>query len=88
MTVVCFEEMLPRKLVQAMPPRHPHKDVGLFTGVADASNDPELTATPERGQTLLTTIAASPKCSGAADASDVNLGPNPPRTESGIAGQP
>ena len=45
-------------------PRHlarratPHKYIGLFSGDADASNDPELTATAERGQTLLTVIAA------------------------------
>ncbi len=34
-----------------------HKYIGLFTGAADASNDPESTASAERGHLLLTTIA-------------------------------
>jgi len=31
--------------------------IGVLTGVEDASNDPELTATVERGRLLLQTIA-------------------------------
>jgi hypothetical protein len=34
-----------------------HKYIGVLTGVEDASNDPELTATVERGSLLLETIA-------------------------------
>ncbi len=45
-------------------PRHlarrratPHKYIGLFTGVEDASNDPELSASGERGRALLRAIS-------------------------------
>lgn len=34
-----------------------HKYIGVFTGAEDASNDPELTASAERGQLLLETIS-------------------------------
>ena len=34
-----------------------HKYIGVLTGVDDGSNDPELTASTERGQVLLETIA-------------------------------
>jgi creatinine amidohydrolase len=34
-----------------------HKYLGVLTGVADGSNDPELTASPERGRLLLETIS-------------------------------
>jgi creatinine amidohydrolase len=36
----------------------PHKYIGVHTDAADASNDPELTASPERGQWLLEAIAS------------------------------
>ncbi|CAA9536770.1 MAG: hypothetical protein AVDCRST_MAG49-318 [uncultured Thermomicrobiales bacterium] len=36
----------------------PHKYIGLFTGADDGSNDPETTASAERGRALLETIAA------------------------------
>ena len=45
-------------------PRHlarrretPHRYIGLFSGVDDGSNDPERTASAERGQTLLRAIS-------------------------------
>lgn len=45
-------------------PRHleqrratPNKYIGLFTNAADGSNDPETTASAERGRLLLDTIA-------------------------------
>jgi creatinine amidohydrolase/Fe(II)-dependent formamide hydrolase-like protein len=34
-----------------------HKYIGVYTDVEDESNDPELTASTERGQRLLNTIA-------------------------------
>jgi len=48
----------------ANAPRHlarrretPHKYIGLFTGAPDPANDPELTATADRGHLLLHAIA-------------------------------
>ena len=49
----------------ATEPRHlarrketPHRYIGLFTGADDGSNDPESTASRERGRVLLDAIAA------------------------------
>lgn len=45
----------PRHLARRRTTRH--KYIGLFTGVEDDSNDPELTASTERGQSLLLAIS-------------------------------
>ncbi len=36
----------------------PHKYIGVDTGVTDASNDPESTASSERGRRLLAILSA------------------------------
>jgi hypothetical protein len=60
-----FETGTSLKAHYAQQPEHlqrrletPNKYIGVLRGVDDESNDPELTASAERGQMLLETIAS------------------------------